>query len=34
MRNQYKLLQEVYKQILENGSSAYVEDIKSRIAAF
>ena len=33
MRNQYKLLQEVYKQILENGSSAYVEDIKSRIAA-
>ena len=33
MRNQYKLLQEVYKQIIENSSSAYVEDIKSRIAA-
>jgi hypothetical protein len=33
MRNQYKLLQEAYKQILENGSSAYVEGIKSRIAA-
>ena len=33
MRVQYKLLQEVYKQILENGSSADVESIKNRMIA-